>query len=87
MDYAGLSEINGFLAVLEDVEHPVFDEIVRMKVGDGDEKMGRVVRIHGNKTIVQVFQGSAGLSLKNTVTRFTGKPMEIKLSDELLGRV
>lgn len=87
VDYAGLNEINGFLAVLEDVEEPVFDEIVRLKIGGGNEKTGRVVRIHGNKTIVQVFQGASGLSLKNTVTRFTGRPMEIRLSEELLGRV
>ncbi|MCL2698877.1 MAG: V-type ATP synthase subunit B [Defluviitaleaceae bacterium] len=87
MDYAGLNEINGFLAVLEDVEDPVFDEIVRFRIDGGGERTGRVVKIHGNKTIVQVFQGASGLSLKNTITRFTGRPMEIKLSDELLGRV
>ena len=36
---------------------------------------------------MQVFEGTSGLSLTNTRTRFTGKPMRLGVSKELLGRI
>ncbi len=87
MEYLGLSEISGSLVVFEDIEDPSYDEIVEIKVEGYNKKIGRVVQIYGNKTIVQVFQGTSELSLNNTVSKFTGRPMEIKLSEEILGRI
>ncbi|KAI4454026.1 v-type proton atpase subunit b [Holotrichia oblita] len=87
MEYIGLSEITGSLVILDGVDEPVYDEIVEIKVEGGAEKLGRVVQVFGNKVVVQVFQGTEELSLKNTVTKFTGRPMEIKLSEEILGRI
>ncbi|MCL2351735.1 MAG: V-type ATP synthase subunit B [Firmicutes bacterium] len=86
MDYIGLSEIRGSLVVLEGVENPAFEEVVELSVDGYKEKIGRVVQIFGDKVIIQVFEGTGDLSLTNTVTRFTGRPMEIKLSGEILGR-
>lgn len=86
MNYVGLSEINGSLVVLEGVENPAYEEIVTLSVG-GTQKTGRVVQVSGDKAVVLVFEGTQGLSLHNTVSRFTGKPMEIRLSGEILGRV
>jgi len=45
-----------------------------------------VIKIEGDKVIAQVFEGTSGLSTKNTCVRFTGKPFEISLSREILGR-
>ena len=88
MEYIGLSEIrSGSLIVLEGVENPASEEIVSIDVGGYKEKLGKVVQILGNKVIIQVFEGADDLTLRNTVTQFTGKPMELKLSDEILGRV
>ncbi|MDR3239658.1 MAG: V-type ATP synthase subunit B [Clostridiales bacterium] len=88
MEYIGLSEIRGgSLVVLEGVEDPSYDEAVEIHVEGGKEKWGRVVQIAGDKVIIQVFEGTDELSLHNTVTKFTGHPMEIKLSEEILGRV
>ncbi len=93
MQYIGLSSINGSLVVLEGVENPIFDEVVEIHVQDKNVKgnaatrMGRVVQIMGDKVIVQVFEGTEELGLKNTVTKFTGHPMQIKLSGDILGRV
>ena len=50
-------------------------------------KGGRVVQIEGERIVVQVFEGTRRISLKNTRTRLTGHPMEMPLSPELLGRV
>ncbi|MDR0999555.1 MAG: V-type ATP synthase subunit B [Clostridiales bacterium] len=88
MEYIGLSEIRGSsLVVLENVQNPAYEEIVNIKATGVRNKLGRVVQIMGDVVIVQVFEGTEDLSLKNTVTNFTGRPMEIKLSEEILGRV
>ena len=87
LQYVGLSEINGPLVVLDDVDGVSFDEVVEMRLEDGTTRTGRVVEISGKKVILQVFEGTKSLSLKNTKTRFLGKPMEMPLSTEVLGRV
>lgn len=87
LQYVGLSEINGPLVVLDDVDGVSYDEVVEMRLEDGTVRTGRVVEIAGKKAILQVFEGTKSLSLKNTKTRFLGKPMEMPLSTEVLGRV
>lgn len=87
LEYMGLSEINGSFVVLEGVSDAAYEEIVELNIDGYKEKLGRVVQIYGDKAIIQVFEGTEEISLSNTITRFTGRPMEIKLSDEILGRV
>lgn len=87
LQYVGLNEINGPLVVLDGVEGASYDEVVDIRLDDGSSRIGRVVEISGNKAVLQVFEGTNGLSLKNTRTRFMGKPMEMPLSPEILGRV
>jgi len=86
IEYLGLSEINGPLVALEGVKDASFDEIVSFKVSDGTKKLGRIVEIYEDKAVIQVFEGTENLSLKNTHTKLTGHPMEIDLSTEVLGR-
>lgn len=87
IQYLGLSEINGPLVALDHVKGVGYDEIANIRLSDGTERVGRIVEISGEKAILQVFEGTKGLSLTNTKTRFTGKPMELALSEEMLGRV
>lgn len=87
LQYVGLSEINGPLVVLDEVDGASYDEMVEIRLDDGSLRLGRVVEVSGKKAVLQVFEGTNGLSLKNTKTRFAGKPMEIPLSPEVLGRV
>lgn len=87
LQYLGLSEINGPLIFLDNVENASYEEMVEIKCGDGTTRLGRVVQLEGTKAVIQVFEGTNGISLKNTKTKFTGKPMEMPLSKELLGRV
>ncbi|WP_343210429.1 V-type ATP synthase subunit B [Anaerolentibacter hominis] len=86
LQYVGLSEINGPLVVLDDVENAAFDEMVELQMEDGIRRLGRVVQIEGKRCVVQVFEGTNGISLTNTTTRFLGHPMELPLSLEMLGR-
>ena len=86
-EHRGLRELNGSLVILEGVQHPLNEELVRLKLDDGSERTGRIVAIEGDKVALQVFEGTRGLSMVNTRTVLTGKPMEIPLSPEILGRV
>ena len=87
IQYIGLSEINGPRVALDHVKGVGYDEIANIRLSDGTERVGRIVEISGEKAILQVFEGTKGLSLTNTKTSFTGKPMELALSEEMLGRV
>ncbi|MBE6847452.1 MAG: V-type ATP synthase subunit B [Ruminococcus sp.] len=87
LQYIGLHSINGSLVVLDQVEGIRYDELARIVLDDGTERTGRVAMLEGDKAVLQVFEGTGGLSLHNTRTRFSGKPMELPLSGELLGRV
>lgn len=82
----GLDDIKGSLVVLDDVDYVSNEEIVEIQISDDAPRIGRVVQIVGKKAIIQVFDGTAGMSLSNTKTKFTGKPMELALSREILGR-
>jgi V/A-type H+-transporting ATPase subunit B len=87
LQYVGLSEINGPLVVLDNVTGAFYDEVVEIRLDNGSTRMGRIVEIAGSRVVLQVFEGTKGLSLENTRTKFIGSPMEMPLSPDLLGRV
>lgn len=87
IDYVGVKDINGPLIILDNVENASFEEIVDIRLDDGTIRQGRIVQMDGKRIIVQVFEGTRGISLTNTKTRLMGHPMEMPLSPEILGRV
>ena len=87
IEYLGLSEINGPLIVLEGVQDASYEEIVEFTVAQKQKKLGRIVEVYEDKAVIQVFEGTEEMSLQNTHTKLTGHPMEIALSEEILGRV
>lgn len=86
IEYLGLSAINGPLVVLEGVQNAAYDEIVEMTVGGVSRKVGRIIEVYENRAVIQVFEGTDGMALNNTHTRLTGHPMELAVSEEMLGR-
>ncbi len=86
IEHIGLSEINGPLVVLEGVAGAAYEEMVELRLDNGSSRVGRVVRVDGTKLVIQVFEGTKGLSMVNTNTRMTGHVLEIPLSKEVLGR-
>lgn len=87
IQFIGLKEINGPIVALEGVPAVGFEEMVELKLTDGTSRVGRVVQIAGDRAVIQVFEGTRSLGLDNTITRFTGRPMEIPLAQEMLGRI
>lgn len=86
LDYIGVKEINGSLIVVDDVENAFFEETVDIRLDDGSFRQGRIVQMDGKRVVIQVFEGTREISLDNTRTRLTGRPMEMPLSPEMLGR-
>ncbi|MCL2773094.1 MAG: V-type ATP synthase subunit B, partial [Oscillospiraceae bacterium] len=78
IEFMGLSQINGPLIVIDGVEGDCYEELVEITSKDG-KRLGRIIQIEGNKAIVQVFEGTSGLSLDNTRTRLLGSPMELSV--------
>lgn len=72
--------------MLDGVRGAGYDELVRIKVAGG-ERLGKIITVDGERVVVQVFEGTSGISLDNTSTRLTGRPMELSLSKGMLGRV
>ena len=87
MKYIGLSQINGPLVALDGVEGASYDEMVEIRLDNGSTRMGRIVELEGKRAIIQVFEGTNKLSLNNTTTKLLGHPMEMPLSEEILGRI
>ncbi len=85
--YLKLEKVEGPLVVMDNVTDTVYDEIVAIELPGGQQRMGKVIQIDGQRVIIQVFQGTSGIALHNVSISFTGKPMDIYVSKELLGRV
>lgn len=86
VEYLGLSSINGPLVILEGVKDAAFDEIVEMTVNSNEKRLGRIIEIHNDKAVIQVFEGTSGMALRNTHTRLTGQAMMLGVSEDMLGR-
>ena len=87
IEYLGVKEINGSLIALEGVKDASYEETVTIRLENGTERDGRIVQIDGDRAVIQVFEGTNGISLDNTRTRLMGHPVEMPLSPELLGRI
>ncbi len=85
-EYLTLEKVEGPLIILNGVQAASYGEIVRIKIDGQKSRMGKVIRIDGDRVIAQVFEGTSGLSTQNVSVQFTGNPFEISLSHEILGR-
>jgi V/A-type H+-transporting ATPase subunit B len=87
LEYKGVSQIYGSLIVVENVSGVGYDEIVRIKTPDGETRIGNVIEVGKKAVTVQVFEGTTGLSPADTRSVFLGRPLEVPVSIEMLGRI
>jgi len=85
--YTTVTEVTGPIMVVEGIDDVGYGEVVRITPAEGEDRLGQVLETGENKAIIQVFGGTQGLDTKMTSVRFTGKPMEVGVSMEILGRV
>ena len=86
-EYKTVSEIYGPLMLVESVDDAKFGHIVDIEIADGSIRHGQILQVERDKVLVQVFEGTEGLNVDHSTVRFLGKPMELALSPEILGRV
>ena len=82
----GLSDVRGSLIALDHVKNVSNEEMVSIELADGSTRIGRVTEIEGERAVIQVFEGTDGMSKTNVKTKLLGHPMELGLSREILGR-
>ena len=86
-EYQTVTEVVGPLMLVEGVEGIKFEELVEIEIQTGEKRRGRVLEVDGDKALVQLFEGSSGINLKNTKVRFLGRPLELGVSSDMIGRI
>ncbi len=83
----GISGVNGPLAIVEGMKGVGYDELVEIRLPDGSSRHGKVLETSDAAVVIQLFEGTSGLSPKKSRVQFKGKPLEMGLSEHILGRV
>ncbi len=86
-EYSMIREIKGPLLIVEGVSNVAYDEIVEVELPSGEKRRGRVLDVSRGVAVVQVFEGTTGITTTGTKVRFLGKPLEIPVSEDMLGRI
>lgn len=86
-EYKTIREVVGPLMLVEHVENVKYDELVKIKQANGEERIGRVLEINQDKALVQLFDSSQGLRISDAKAVFLGHGIQIKLAPDILGRV
>ena len=86
-EYIGLEKINGPLVFIKTPKDISFNEQVELVLKNGEVRIGNVILLDKDITAIQVYEGSNGINLNGTKTVLKGKSLEIKLSEDMLGRV
>ena len=86
VQYVGLQRMEGPLIFISGVRGAGYDELVEVRDEEGRERLGTVLEISGDTAVVQVLEGTSGLSNMRTRVRFTGRPLSIRVGRQMLGR-
>ena len=87
IEYTSVTEVAGPLMIVDGIEDVAFNEVVKIKTADGEERTGQVLEAFLDKAVVQVFEGTKGLDTEKTSARFIGETMKLGVSKDMLGRV
>ncbi|RLE49709.1 MAG: V-type ATP synthase subunit B [Candidatus Methanomethylicota archaeon] len=87
IEYVGVKAISGPLVFVEGVTDVGYNELAEVITPDGERRRGRVLEVSRGLAVIEVFEGTSGLSPSATRVRFLGKPLKIPVSTEMLGRV
>ncbi|MCR5484826.1 MAG: V-type ATP synthase subunit B [Clostridiales bacterium] len=86
-EYRTIQEISGPLMLVRDVENVTFNELGEIELSNGEKRRCRVLEINGSDALVQLFESSTGINLAESKVRFSGRQMELGVSEDMLGRV
>jgi V/A-type H+-transporting ATPase subunit B len=87
LEFRGLQSVEGPIIILKRTENVGYGEIARIRDPHGIVKVGRILEVSDSAVAVQVFGPTTGLSLEETSVEFLGKPLELRVSVDMLGRI
>lgn len=82
--YIGLEQINGPLVFLKTPKDISFDEQIELILPNGERRIGNVIILKEDITVIQVYEGTSGINIKGVKTQIKGKPLQLKLSKNML---
>ncbi|MBQ2693023.1 MAG: V-type ATP synthase subunit B [Clostridia bacterium] len=86
-EYRTIQEVSGPLMIVRDVENVTFNELGEIELANGETRRCRVLEVDGTNAVVQLFESSTGINLEESKVRFSGRQMELGVSEDMLGRV
>ena len=86
-EYSTIREVVGPLMMVDEVFGVKYDELVDIELGNGEKRRGKVLEVNGSKAMVQIFEGSSGISPFMTKCKFLARPLQLGVSEDMLGRV
>jgi V/A-type H+/Na+-transporting ATPase subunit B len=86
-EYVGVSKVAGPLLFIEGISGIGFDEVVEIRMKSNELRHGRVLITSRSSALIEVFEGTGGLTISTTRVRFQGKSLQIPVSVDMLGRV
>lgn len=86
-EYKSIREISGPLVIVEKVSAVQYGEVVEIEDKYGTIKTGQVLDAMEDTAVVQVFEGTTDLDIKDTKVRFIGETMKLPVSTAMLGRI
>ena len=86
-EYRTIQEVSGPLMIVRDVENVTYNELGEIELANGETRRCRVLEVDGTNAVVQLFESSTGINLDESKVRFSGRQMELGVSEDMLGRV
>ena len=86
-EYKTIKEIVSPLMVVDNVEGVTYDELGEIELPNGDVRRCKVLEVEGSRAVVQLFESAQGINLAGSKVRFLGRPQELAVSEDMLGRV
>ncbi len=85
--YLGLDHINGPLVYMRTPNEISYNEQVELILKNGERRIGNVIALDEDIAVIQVYEGTDGINIEGVKTELHGKPLQVKLSKDCLGRV
>ena len=87
VQYDTVTRLHGPLMVVRGVQGVGWDEFAVIRVAGGADRHGLVLDVDGDLAVVEVLEGTQGMSSTSTSVSFDGHPLEISVGTAWLGRV
>ncbi len=87
IEYRSLESVAGPLVVVGKVGTAAYNEIVRIRLQNGEERLGQVLETSNTYAVVQVFGPTRGIDIEKSSARFLGETFTVGVSEDMLGRV